>query len=297
MLEYEDELTLSDAISARYRLLKDVESEGREPSASEQEIIQVGEKAIRDLVDAYLPRVYALASTVNSRTTSASEDQRTELIQVGAEAAMKVARSYNLRGKSNHGGVRFSTYSTQSITKAMYRYVASQSTPYRLDITVIQMSWRWRAAEEQLKEELKHQPTDEEIEQRSNVDRDVVQDFPSRNEFLDTDNPESPDIPSVNDQVFRIQSEEDSDAAKLIEVFTSVFNDAICKQLVSYLGIDRMMPRTVEEFAIDMGYSKVIARREAGYLQDLLSHPQWRWKLYNALQSIEAMEPASEDDS
>src|SRR5699024_7580978 len=184
------------------------------------------------LVEAYLPKIHSIAAATLKRSNNAaiSSINHDELVQEGSVAALKTTNAFNARGKGNHPGVRFGTYCNQAVSKAMNRYIAKVSTPLRIDVTVIQESWVWLAAKEDLRSELGREPSVEEIEQRSNIDADYIkEDLPHRSSFLDIDHPDMLEVGDPRRQVIQLVRDYNDNAERLTQVLSKVFAPELVK--------------------------------------------------------------------
>lgn len=279
MLEWEEELELSDKLVARRVVMDAIRSEDRNPDADESSTIQNGDRAAKDLVEHYLPHIYSLASSMISHREARSKNLYQDLVQEGVVAAMKLTNSFNLRhGSGGPGsGVRFAQYSKLAITKNMNLFLAKQSTPLKADVQKIHKTWAFLAVRGNLTEKLGRTPTDAEVEAESNIPLEsVITDLQSRSDFMDLDDPDRVDIASPNGQIVKITSEHAYHTAILRQALDQLFHESLVEGILSRLGVDRMYPREPSEVAEHLEISVRAANKLTRLADTVMIHPKYR---------------------
>lgn len=279
MLEYEEELELSDLLVARRAVNQELKESGEPPSPEQRRIIRRGDQAATELVENYLPFIRKSASLVYSRIIDGGSSgmEFDDLVNEGVIAAIKTANSFNARGRDGRRGVRFATYSKMAVLKAMNRLVAKSSTPLYMDVSAIQATWKWNAIKADLTVELGRPPTDEEMEERTEMSASyVAPDLPGRRSFADVADPESADLPDPMEAVISIQSEYDHAADLLGDLFDKILPTDLRDVAKSRFGLDIMRPRDEVGVSEHLGITKASATRSIAKLENLLAHPMYR---------------------
>ena len=162
LLTAEEERTLGRAIRAMQDA-RDEMSSGRVPGARLREVrrvIQDGTDALDHLITANLRLVVSIARRYDGRDL-----QLADLIQEGNIGLMRAAEKYDWEK-----GFKFSTYATWWIRQAMMRAMADQGRTIRVPSHVVEQLNRLAKAERDLVVELKRDPTDEELAERTMLD-------------------------------------------------------------------------------------------------------------------------------
>lgn len=291
MLSDIEELELSDRIVAMRSISDSCKSDGREPTNEEQVTIDDGIKACSELVEHYLPYIKSTAYSVFSKIKGGSEETRQELIQVASTAALRAARSYNLRGKDGRAfrGIRFARYSTMSMLKAMYLHLGSQNTSFYVSQAAILSSWKWNSAKSELTQRLGRVPTPDEIEQETGINKESFKLYPTNSDivFID-DDMEHRDIPSNSQFIVSVESFSHN-SSMLLTALSDIFNEDMVRYFTTYFGIDRGSPRSIDELAERENLSKSSAREIARYLEDVIAHPKYRIALRNAIFQLDGI--------
>lgn len=285
MLSYEEEIALSDLLVARRSVTDTLSKEERDADPEEARIIRKGDRAATALVESYLPHIQAVASRLISRTAKPDYSQLEDLIQEGVYASLLLTRSYNLRGKNNHSGRRFANYSELNITKRMKQFLARISTPMKIDVAVIQASWIYISAQNELRDQLGREPTPEEVEEKTNISSTYVfSDLPHRSSFLDVDDPANADVASAHIKALQIEADHLMHSAALKEALLKVFNPELTDVILSHLGVDRMYPRMADDMAEHLGMGKRAAEDWLRLANSALIHPKYRLQLRRAIE-------------
>lgn len=123
------------------------------------------EKAREQLIESSIPLVITIARKFASRTTVPLED----LVQEGCLGLIKAVDRFDWRK-----GVRFTTYATWWIRHAIARVVAEQSRFIRIPYTILEVFVAVLRASRRLTQELKREPTPEEIAEDINLPPEQV---------------------------------------------------------------------------------------------------------------------------
>ena len=123
------------------------------------------EEAIRQMVSANLRLVVSIARAYRSRGTP-----MLDLIQEGSIGLLMAARRFDYTRD-----VRFSTYATKWIRKAVSGYVANHAGPIRVPAFTAQKIRSLRAARTELLSELAEEPTIAEIAAKSGISQEKAQ--------------------------------------------------------------------------------------------------------------------------
>lgn len=162
LLSADDERTLGRAIQAM-QVAREEMSSGRVPGARQRELRRViddGTDALDHLITANLRLVVSIARRYDGRDL-----QLADLIQEGNIGLMRAAEKYDWEK-----GFKFSTYATWWIRQAMMRAMADQGRTIRVPSHVVEQLNRLAKAERDLVVELKRDPTDDELAERTMLD-------------------------------------------------------------------------------------------------------------------------------
>ena len=162
LLTAEEERTLGRAIRAMQDAREEM-SAGRVAGARLREVRRViddGTDALDHLITANLRLVVSIARRYDGRDL-----QLADLIQEGNIGLMRAAEKYDWEK-----GFKFSTYATWWIRQAMMRAMADQGRTIRVPSHVVEQLNRLAKAERDLVVELKRDPTDEELAERTMLD-------------------------------------------------------------------------------------------------------------------------------
>ncbi len=162
LLTAEEERTLGRAIRAMQDARAEMEA-SRVPGARQRELRQTisdGSAALDHLITANLRLVVSIARRYDGRDL-----QLADLIQEGNIGLMRAAEKYDWEK-----GFKFSTYATWWIRQAMMRAMADQGRTIRVPSHVVEQLNRLAKAERDLVVELKRDPTDDELAERTMLD-------------------------------------------------------------------------------------------------------------------------------
>lgn len=281
MLSYEEELAISELIAARREVQDELEKTGNGPSPDQRKIIKVGDAAASQLVEAYLPAIRAMASSMLAKSSSPNVSFG-DLVNQGVVEAMLRTNKFDARR-----GSRFATYASPAITKAMGRLMAKMSIPVSMDVSVIISSYVWNAARDELRVKLGREPSQEQIEEHCNIDSGYISNVPTAATFYNIDESDNPDdvVRSI-EQYAEATHEYTKQESALRYALSEVFNEEIAEHMALYFGIDRMYPRDRDELAIDAGISKRAATAKIKLFNSLIVHPMYRVAIMNKLKEF-----------
>ena len=285
MLSYEEELQLSDLLVARRETMDRIREEDRRATRQEKSIIDKGHSAAVQIVEHYTPLIGKIAGSLSKKLPQTGAVTYDDLLSEGVIAAMSCCNSFNARGKDGHPGRRFSTYASPAISKYMRRYIARTSTPYKMNVSVVQNSLRWDAVRNEMEDKLGRIPTDDEIEAQVNISRDqVVDDILHYDRLVDIDDREAYNDPG-SAQVVDLSSEEDACNAMLLDLLDAYVVEEFLEVYAAYLGLDQGYPRDIKETARETGNTKVATQGMVDSVTDILRHPKYRMGMASRLES------------
>lgn len=311
-LSYEEELEISDLLFARKVVLDLMVDKGIEDldelSEEDRRVLEKGNKAAGELVEAYTPFAWSLARSVYSPRGGSGASVE-DLYQEAKLAMLEAARAYDARGSSRfkddgRKGRRFSSYSRLHILKKLNAYQAKTGFHLSAGAKRINDTIKFQAVYDSLETSLGRPPTDEEVYEYSGISVDETTGMKASTlRPLEIDRPFSEDGDSASfevpnssrplDEIVSDSMDAQTDSLLLLNVLTSILPEDVSEVLVSFLGIDRGFPRETEEVAEDLGLSKNATTRLFNRATTMVRHPQIRVALRNRI-FTEAEELATE---
>lgn len=282
MLTYEEELSLSEKLesrlSAKNKYPKNTPVD--EMSEADQSIVEAGNEAAREIVEAYQPFIASLAfqiyrgrDLVRTKTIEVED-----LIQTGSVAALVCTNKF-----SCSKGRRFNTYAGPHIKKSILASVDKSSTPLYASIDTIQQSNKWYAIREELKARLGREPNEAEMSEAfPDADMNAIADIPKRGYMMDIDSPTVQEIADETEIFSKFDLDYHSNRFTQALAETGVNQDFI-NAVIIYFGCDRGYPRDVVEFAETTGYGPRISKDIIEDIQNYMIHPKNRVKMYRYL--------------
>jgi RNA polymerase primary sigma factor len=225
----------------------------------EQELgarIKVGDNSARDLlITSNLRLVVSIAKKYTSRTRIPLLD----LIQEGNTGLIKAVDKWDYSL-----GYKFSTYATWWIKQSISKAIADHSRAIRLPAHIIEQLSKLGKAEKELYQELRREPTADEIAQRMGLPKDKVRELQAivkepvsiDQSINDEDDATLGDLvadESIEDPVESIHNEE---VTKRVSEILSTLDGREADILCRRYGIGRRYPQTLDEIGKEYGLSK-----------------------------------------
>lgn len=299
-LTFDEELALSDALVERRRARR----RGAKQQGVSERLVRKselgswdrwrwnrGDRAAAELVGAYMPFLEAEAQRVARRhnitrhTVPSSED----LVHEAVVAAFACTWAFNLRsGGGTRRGRRFHTYVVRHVHRCVRRALLREQSLYQVDADVIHATRVYNATVSVLREELGRMPTEEEIQARLIVGGDdkVMPGLPMRSQFMDATDPETNGqwAASTSGDVLVPGMDAESGAEVLRLALREVVDEAVAREVLLYVGVDRGYPRDdLTEMAEALGVSLFHARKAMSRANVVLSHPAYRERLRRSI--------------
>lgn len=289
-ISYEEELLLSDALRRRREHIQNVNDGVEEP---DEAIEQEGARAAHQLITAYIPFIRAVAHgyylEYSKRGNLIDFD---DLMSIGTIAAYTCAWSFNARGKGDHPGVRFSTYSRRHIIREIHRAVTKGSTPFYANVYAISSTWMWLSTKDELTVLLRREPTEQEIYDRCGIwEDDILRNLPSSVTVGTLDAPESVQVAGDDD----FEDSLDLDSLFYNELLVSILEWGLSDRrelrvAVCLLGLDTTAPRHVSDVAKILGMRRSAVTRIEAKVYDVLRHPRTRAYVRKTLKNADQSE-------
>ncbi|MEX2541884.1 MAG: RNA polymerase sigma factor RpoD [Trueperaceae bacterium] len=157
LLTLEEEISLARRIeegeAARARLDEEASSLGDRERRKLQRVVEDGDLARQNLIEANLRLVVSIAKKYNGRGMSFLD-----LIQEGNQGLIRAVEKFEYRRR-----YKFSTYATWWIRQAINRAIADQSRTIRIPVHMVETINKLTRASRRLQQELSREPTYEEI--------------------------------------------------------------------------------------------------------------------------------------
>lgn len=293
-LTYEEELVLSDSLVARRQQVRALQEQGVEgPQTPEQmEIEQAGRDAATKLVGAYLPFIRSLAYGVKlHQPKRGNQVDVNDLLNTGVVAALKNAEAFDARGEGRHtpggrAGVRFSTYCKLHVLREMNRLVTRMSTPVYANVDVIAATWTYLAARAELQDHKGSLPTPEEVEEMTGISSEyIIHNLPSRVGMLDVADDSVANASVIETETQMLMDTEMYNGI-LEHALREVLDTTVVDVLLSLLGVDLGVPRSVSETARHLGMRRGEVAEYEPFCYDALRHPQNRTLITRALRRL-----------
>lgn len=123
------------------------------------------EKLESNIMLKYIPLVHSIARGFARRSTDPIED----LIQIGSIGLVKAIRFFDIKRN-----VSFKTYATYHISGEILHYIRDKANMLKVPREILQLSFRINKVTQQLKQELGHDPTPDEIAEKLCVPIDKI---------------------------------------------------------------------------------------------------------------------------